>query len=234
MAGVVEAVRSRLFGPRKEQPSVTIAALEQEFAGVTPVELAPYSYTSATKEEEGRPAFRMSKEAVEIMHVADASKARGEELRADFVFTPTTGARKIFAFTNTQTEEELQPGDTFRFTFPPEVRKQVFIETGKGLVYVKGPSWRRWIFVADVSCFVSDTLRGLSPAAGEATQDGLQAKWNMMRGPAKRTWGQLTDDDLSQVEGRRDLLVGKLQEKYGYSKARANEEVDMFIRVQQS
>ncbi len=69
------------------------------------------------------------------------------------------------AFTNAQKEEGIEPGETFRFTFPPEALKQVFVETGKGLIYIKGAGERRWIFGADVSCFVSDTLRGLSPTA---------------------------------------------------------------------
>ncbi len=65
-------------------------------------------------------------------------------------------------------------------------------------------------------------------------QDVLRAKWGKVRGQARQTWDRLTDEDLNQVEGDRYALVGKLQEKYGYSKARANEEVEMFIRAQAS
>jgi len=165
MIGFAGAVRGRLFGPRKEPASVTIAALEQEFAGVTPLQLSAYSYRPATKEEEDGPVFRMSKEAVEIMRVPDASKVRGEALSAHFVFAPATGERKVLALANTQTVEELEPGDTFRFAFPLEALKQVFGETGTGLIYVKGAGTHRWIFGVDVSCFVSATMRELSLAA---------------------------------------------------------------------
>lgn len=61
------------------------------------------------------------------------------------------------------------------------------------------------------------------------TDDILRGKWNQFRGTIKQRWGELTDDELDQIEGRRDKLVGKLQEKYGYSKVRAEEEVNSFM-----
>jgi len=45
----------------------------------------------------------------------------------------------------------------------------------------------------------------------------------------KEVWGDLTDDELNMIEGRRDRLAGKLQEKYGYSKREAEEEITNFI-----
>jgi uncharacterized protein YjbJ (UPF0337 family) len=42
----------------------------------------------------------------------------------------------------------------------------------------------------------------------------------------KQWWGQLTDDDLDRVDGKRDKLVGLLQEKYGYARDKAEEEID--------
>ncbi|WP_235942421.1 CsbD family protein [Yersinia thracica] len=41
----------------------------------------------------------------------------------------------------------------------------------------------------------------------------------------KEKWGKLTDDDLTVIEGKRDQLVGKIQEKYGYQKEQAEKEV---------
>jgi uncharacterized protein YjbJ (UPF0337 family) len=41
-----------------------------------------------------------------------------------------------------------------------------------------------------------------------------------------RQWGQLTDDDLSEINGNRDQLEGVIQERYAYGKDRAKEEVD--------
>ena len=57
-------------------------------------------------------------------------------------------------------------------------------------------------------------------------RDQLQGQWKQIMGEAKRQWGKLTDDDLQQVEGDRDKLVGAIQEKYGKSKEEAEREVD--------
>lgn len=58
--------------------------------------------------------------------------------------------------------------------------------------------------------------------------DILKGKWMQLRGDLKEAWGDLTDDELMQIEGNADKLMGKLQEKYGYSRERAEMEVDQF------
>lgn len=57
-------------------------------------------------------------------------------------------------------------------------------------------------------------------------QATMKGKWNQMKGDAKKKWGNLTDDDLQQVEGDHDKLVGKIQERYGKSKEDAEREVN--------
>jgi uncharacterized protein YjbJ (UPF0337 family) len=56
--------------------------------------------------------------------------------------------------------------------------------------------------------------------------DVLKGKWKQVRGEAKKWWGELTDDELDQIDGERDKLVGKVQERYGRSKEEAEAEVD--------
>ena len=46
----------------------------------------------------------------------------------------------------------------------------------------------------------------------------FKGKWNQLKGIAKQKWGDLTDDDLTYVEGKEDELYGKMQEKTGKSK----------------
>jgi uncharacterized protein YjbJ (UPF0337 family) len=55
--------------------------------------------------------------------------------------------------------------------------------------------------------------------------DIIEGKWKQMRGQAKQKWGKLTDDDLDQIGGKRDQLIGKLQERFGYERDRAEREV---------
>jgi uncharacterized protein YjbJ (UPF0337 family) len=56
--------------------------------------------------------------------------------------------------------------------------------------------------------------------------DVLKGKWKQIRGEAKAWWGKLTDDDLERAAGKFDVLAGLLQEKYGYTRAHAIEEID--------
>ncbi len=56
--------------------------------------------------------------------------------------------------------------------------------------------------------------------------DILEGNWKEIQGGLKEWWGDLTDDDLTQIEGKRDKLVGTLQKRYGYAKERAEKEVD--------
>jgi uncharacterized protein YjbJ (UPF0337 family) len=48
--------------------------------------------------------------------------------------------------------------------------------------------------------------------------DRIQGKWKQMTGKVKEQWGELTDDDLAQVNGNREQLEGKIQARYGYGK----------------
>jgi len=60
-------------------------------------------------------------------------------------------------------------------------------------------------------------------------QDILEGNWKQLKGKVKVQWGKLTDDDLTQINGEKDQLIGKLQERYGYNKERAKEEIDNFF-----
>jgi uncharacterized protein YjbJ (UPF0337 family) len=49
-------------------------------------------------------------------------------------------------------------------------------------------------------------------------QDQAAGKWKQFKGKVKEQWGKLTDDDLQMVEGKRDQLIGRLQERYGIAR----------------
>ncbi len=61
--------------------------------------------------------------------------------------------------------------------------------------------------------------------------DIFEGKWKQMKGKAKEWWGELTDDDLTRIEGSQDKLVGTLQERYGYTKERAEQEIERRVRT---
>jgi uncharacterized protein YjbJ (UPF0337 family) len=56
--------------------------------------------------------------------------------------------------------------------------------------------------------------------------DIVEGKWKQFTGSAKENWGKLTDDDLDQAAGKRDKLIGKIQEKYGIARDEAEKQVD--------
>ena len=59
--------------------------------------------------------------------------------------------------------------------------------------------------------------------------DILGGMWKQLRGQVKETWGKITDDELDQIDGKRDKLAGMLQEKYGYTREQAERQIDDFL-----
>lgn len=59
-------------------------------------------------------------------------------------------------------------------------------------------------------------------------KDIAAGKWEQVKGSVKQTWGELTDDDVAQVNGSAQKLAGILQEKYGRTKEEAEKQVDAF------
>ena len=58
----------------------------------------------------------------------------------------------------------------------------------------------------------------------------MRGKWDQLKGSAKQRWGKLTDDDFSKINGSRDQLVGKIVERYGIAKEKAEQEIDEWNR----
>lgn len=56
--------------------------------------------------------------------------------------------------------------------------------------------------------------------------DRIEGNWKQFKGKAKQKWGELTSDDLDRLEGKRDELIGKLQERKGIGRDEAEREVN--------
>ncbi len=63
----------------------------------------------------------------------------------------------------------------------------------------------------------------------DVNSDVLEGKWNQLKGHVREKWGDLTDDDVDRISGRYDILIGTLQEKYGYSRAEAERDANDFL-----
>lgn len=61
--------------------------------------------------------------------------------------------------------------------------------------------------------------------------DRVEGKWKQLRGSARTKWGKLTDSDLDQVAGKKDKLVGMVQERYGIAKDEAERQTDEWLKT---
>ena len=76
-----------------------------------------------------------------------------------------------------------------------------------------------------------------SQAGAQTTQsdaksiwEKIKGSWNQTKGAVKEQWGKLTDDDLMEIQGRREQLVGKIQKRYGISHEQAEAQVSGWER----
>lgn len=59
--------------------------------------------------------------------------------------------------------------------------------------------------------------------------DHISGNWKEFKGKLRSKWAKLTDDDLENIAGKKDVLLGRLQQRYGFHKERAEREVDDFL-----
>jgi uncharacterized protein YjbJ (UPF0337 family) len=60
----------------------------------------------------------------------------------------------------------------------------------------------------------------------------VEGNWKQVKGKVKEKWGNLTDDDLTAINGQRDQLEGKIQERYGLAKDKVRQDVDDWYNTQ--
>lgn len=65
-------------------------------------------------------------------------------------------------------------------------------------------------------------------------QDQLAGKWKQIKGSFKQKWGKFTDDEITQFNGNRDMIIGALQEKYGQTKENAQKEYDAWVATHET
>ena len=56
--------------------------------------------------------------------------------------------------------------------------------------------------------------------------DQIEGKWKQMKGSVREKWGDLTDSDFEQIAGNREKFIGRLQERYGYTRDKAEKELE--------
>lgn len=61
-------------------------------------------------------------------------------------------------------------------------------------------------------------------------EDRLGGNWKQVKGKIKEQWGKLTDDDLDVIAGKREQLLGRIQERHGIARDEAERQVETFER----
>jgi uncharacterized protein YjbJ (UPF0337 family) len=72
-------------------------------------------------------------------------------------------------------------------------------------------------------------LGNLSSGEESVNWNIVEGKWDQIKGRVRQKWAKLTDDDVENLKGKRDRLVGKIKERYGLERDEAEREVDDFI-----
>lgn len=59
----------------------------------------------------------------------------------------------------------------------------------------------------------------------------VEGNWKQVKGKVKEQWGKLTDDDLDVIAGRRDQLLGRIQQRHGLAREEADRQVNHWERA---
>jgi uncharacterized protein YjbJ (UPF0337 family) len=65
-------------------------------------------------------------------------------------------------------------------------------------------------------------------------EDTLKGQWTQLKGAAREKWGKLTNDDLDQIQGQSEQLIGKIQERYGIAREEAKKQFDAWSHANPS
>jgi uncharacterized protein YjbJ (UPF0337 family) len=79
-------------------------------------------------------------------------------------------------------------------------------------------------------------MHGARPASKHTlevfmNEDTLRGQWNQLKGSVREQWGKLTDDDLDVIAGKRDQLLGRIQQRHGVARDEAERQIDNFERT---
>jgi uncharacterized protein YjbJ (UPF0337 family) len=68
----------------------------------------------------------------------------------------------------------------------------------------------------------------------EGLWNEVKGNWKQVRGDVQERWGKLTDDDLDQIQGQRDKLIGRIHERYGQTQQEVERQVDEWVKQRRS
>src|ERR1700736_1940015 len=85
------------------------------------------------------------------------------------------------------------------------------------------------MFLSGMVCFTrrpAVLIESVNHREASMNWDQIEGKWKQYAGKAKSKWGKLTDNDMATLSGKKDQLVGLVQERYGIAKDEAERQVN--------
>jgi uncharacterized protein YjbJ (UPF0337 family) len=89
--------------------------------------------------------------------------------------------------------------------------------------------WSPKVAVSELA--ITQSQQSRISQGGSMNWDQVEGKWKQASGKVKEKWGKLTDDDLQTIAGKRDQLVGRIQERYGIARDVAEKQVEEFSKT---
>jgi uncharacterized protein YjbJ (UPF0337 family) len=101
----------------------------------------------------------------------------------------------------------------------------------KHTVMPRGTALRMTRSVASGAAAPDRTSSASSKRRQRMNWDQMAGNWKQFKGKVKEKWGNLSDDDLTYIDGKRDQLIGRVQERYGIAKEEAERQVNAWERM---
>jgi uncharacterized protein YjbJ (UPF0337 family) len=119
------------------------------------------------------------------------------------------------------------------FAVEPARQAQSGAAVGRYLRQVARASYRSWAAALLEFDHADPCFAGAADITLEIftmNHDRIDGNWKQVKGKLKEQWGKLTDDDLDVIAGKRDQLLGRIQERHGVAKEEAERQVQTFER----
>jgi uncharacterized protein YjbJ (UPF0337 family) len=155
-------------------------------------------------------------------------------LAGELILTTLSAVGKQLSEPPRTSAEVEASGDAMATCFAPISR---LLSIGESAItnHQMGKGWRSEITVIREPHAGRGTLRCLGTLNGfleggcPMDWNRVEGNWKEVKGKVKEKWGKLTDDDLTAINGQRDQLEGRLQQRYGYAKDQARKDVDTWF-----
>jgi uncharacterized protein YjbJ (UPF0337 family) len=96
------------------------------------------------------------------------------------------------------------------------------------------PAQVRPTLIGSTVCGLAFIVRREAGKENPMNWDTVEGNWKQVKGAVREQWGKLTDNDLEQIAGKKDQLIGRIQERYGITREAAQHQADQWAKTVQT